>query len=199
MALPGMEHLAHPWARQAARGLTLSFEHDPEAHENALFAVRPEHRERPWATHHGVLQWADQQSHHLQPGEIAWVHNTSGMAQKDPTTKVSEEHGGGRGLAADMMRSAHYFDMGQDTLPLHSPSRTSDGDRFADTVMPELKPSSHDGGGFKAKWASRPQHPYEIEGREKEQANLKALRQVAARRKGKVPMKPPNPEAGRLF
>ena len=196
LALPGMEHLSHPWARQAARGLTLTHEHDPESLEHVLWATRPEQVEHPLVSHHAVLQWGDQ--HYRTPGEITWVYNDSKRAQNYPELRVSNEHGGGRGIAGDMMRSAHYFDVGQDTVPIHSPARTTDGNRFADKVMPHLKPervaSLH-----KTVWPNRPPHPYEVKGKEEEQERVKQMRAEGAQRKRSVPMKQPNPRTGSLF
>jgi hypothetical protein len=47
----------------------------------------------------------------------------------------------GAGMGAALMRSAHHFDFGQDTVPVHSVSRTPEGKTFSDRVMPELKPN----------------------------------------------------------
>jgi hypothetical protein len=122
-ALPGMEEHAHPWAGPLSRGYMLHW-HGGREHE--LQAVEPDHdprRDNPEAS----LSWDTQ--HGTHPGEVSYVTNPAG--------RHSER---GRGLAGALFHSAHHFNFGQSTVPIHSPVLTDAGEHFASKVRPELRP-----------------------------------------------------------
>jgi hypothetical protein len=127
LALPGMEHLAHPWAGPLSRGYMLGFE--SSASEHHLRAVDVSHPKYP--TEAAELDWKRKKSQH--PGEVAMVINLQGSYGVDKAERA-------RGLAPALFHSAHYFNFGQETVPIHSPLRSEEGEHFANKVRPDLKP-----------------------------------------------------------
>jgi hypothetical protein len=131
LAIPGMEEHAHPWAGPAARGYMLDLEHSPNEHH--LAAVDVSHPKYP--TSSAELSWAKEGAKGYEPGEVTMVENFStggrGVVPHDPRAK---------GLAGALFHSAHYWNFGQSTVPVHSPERTYAGERFANKVRPDLKP-----------------------------------------------------------
>lgn len=135
-ALPGMEHLSHPWAGPLSRGYLLHYQGGK--HEHELHAVEPGHIPGPrgddpaadlsWAPGH----WKRDGMSGYSPGEVVYVHN-----------EASKTEARGKGLAGALFHSAHYFNFGQTTAPVHSPIRTEQGEHFASKVRPELRPDIH--------------------------------------------------------
>jgi hypothetical protein len=64
-----------------------------------------------------------------EPGEVGYVSNQAGKRQARA-----------RGLGGALFHSAHYFNFGQSTVPIHSMIRTEEGEHFASKVRPELRP-----------------------------------------------------------
>jgi hypothetical protein len=131
MALPGMEHMAHPWAEHLSRGFMLQFSSSrSEHHLTAMDVSDPK-----WGPQEAAsLDWA--KSHKDVPGEIKMVMNYQAGGK--------ETHGQGvaKGLAGALMHSAHHWDFGQETLPIHSHVRTEAGEHFATKTRPDLKPDA---------------------------------------------------------
>ena len=132
LALPGMEKVAHPWAEHLARGYTLQYGQSRSEHH--LQAWDLSHPKYPTEVAH--LDWKKKRGPigpATYPGEISMVQN---LAREEGSRMEPKA----KGLAGALMRSAHYFNFGQDTVPIHSPVRSFAGEHFASTVMPELKP-----------------------------------------------------------
>jgi hypothetical protein len=127
LALPGMEHLAHPWAGPIAHGYMLDMQQSP--HEHHLAAVDVSHPKYPSVA--AELSWARKGSG--TPGEVTMVENLA-------TGHTKEGDARARGLAGALFHSAHYWNFGQETVPIHSPERSEAGERFSNRVRPDLKP-----------------------------------------------------------
>jgi hypothetical protein len=127
MALPGMEEHAHPWAGPLSKGYMLQHvsDHTASGPRHQLQAVDPKWPGSPDA----YLEWGGHNANDQVEGEIHMIQNHVPRSEA------------GRGLGGALMRSAHHFDFGQDTVPVHSMNRTPDGKAFSDRVMPELKPT----------------------------------------------------------
>lgn len=129
LAIPGMEHMAHPWAEHLSRGWMLQYHSTETSHQ--LQAVEPGWEHAPEAH----LTWASKTpktsanagTPRYAPGEIEMVEN-EGVARH------------GKGLAGALLHSAHHFNFGQTTLPIHSPERTTAGNVFASRHRPDLRP-----------------------------------------------------------
>lgn len=122
LALPGMEQHAHPWAEHLSRGYMLQFHSTDIQHQ--LQAIMPGSRFKDEPEAH--LTWSSSGTHYT-PGEIEMVANeTTGER--------------GRGLAPALLHTAHHFNFGQTTLPIHSHQRTQAGNVFAARHKPELRP-----------------------------------------------------------
>lgn len=184
LALPGMEKMSHPWAEHLSRGLTLAHEYDPHEDFHVLQAqhdISSGARTGGTGDHgvYGELIWKGHRqaegapNRNYAPGEITWVENVG----RHPSMPAGVQERS-RGIAGAMMRSAHHFDIGQTTLPLHSAARTEFGDNFADKVMPELKPVGRMpfSKGHKPIYDTRPEHPYEIQERMESTERAKKMR-----------------------
>lgn len=125
MALPGMEEHAHPGASTLAQGYR--FEHSQGRSSNSrnggvmrhtLSAV-PDGGHSQWD---GVsdLTWASSHHPYTYPGEIEGVF----------TNKDHQR----RGLARSLFRVAREMDFGQDTVPVHSPDRSPQGQKWSSAV-----------------------------------------------------------------
>jgi len=134
LAIPGMESMAHPFATHLARGFMLDFSSSKrEHHLSALDVSDPKYPEEA-----ASLDWRrgpGEERNISHPGEITMVQN---YQAGDKPSAASRNPA--RGLASALMKSAHHWDFGQETLPIHSPLRTEAGEHFANKVMPELKP-----------------------------------------------------------
>jgi hypothetical protein len=141
-ALPGMEHLAHPLAEHLSKGYTFDFETEKlkgppgqSWHHHALNARAPGRDHNPEHMSAARLEWTgskDEQSDY--PGHIEWAGNQDTRAGTRPES---------RGLARALFKAGHEMDFGQTTVPVHSPTRTHEGDKFAaKTNMPELTKES---------------------------------------------------------
>lgn len=129
-ALPGMEHLSHPWAGPLSKGYMLSYSHS--RHEHHLTAVDvsdPDQHEEA-----AELSWTKQRT--KVPGEVALVTNF----HRDPYSPEEHRSPRAKGLAGALFHSAHRWNFGQDTVPIHSETRSESGEHFASTVRPDLKP-----------------------------------------------------------
>lgn len=188
-ALPGMEHLAHPFAKPLSEGLMLHYQklgsRPGDRVEHALLAHEP--GANPLSEHAGVLQWTNNWSGDY-PGEVSWVHNVASELAYEKGEKNPHPD-----LAASLFHSAHTFNFGQDTVPVHSRVRTSSGQHFAERVRPDLAPALPDlddeTGQWKGSdWEPSPEvHPY-------------THRERAVRSATKEPARvAPVPGQGRLF
>jgi hypothetical protein len=195
LAIPGMEEHAHPWAKHLAQGYMLDLEQS--ASQYHLAAVDVSHPKYP--TSAAELSWAKEKTGGYAPGEVAMVTNFVGQHSNLKDTAR------GKGLAPALFHSAHHFNLGQSTVPIHSTERTLAGEHFASKVRPDLKPDvwhltgeSHDKevrAPGKPDWAS-PEwpgvdedfHPFEKE-------RTKTRRAAAA----KLAASTPPPGQGRLF
>jgi hypothetical protein len=140
-ALPGMEHLSHPGAPYLPKGVAFQMHHedfkggfyDPDAviHRHTLHAY-PHVGGRKYDPVHdagnslGTLEWAghkDTLSHY--PGQIAMVERAYGANDWRQKTK---------GLMTAMYHMGHQLNMGQSTVPLHSPERTAEGEAWSKKV-----------------------------------------------------------------
>lgn len=130
MALPGMEHMAHPWAGPLSKGYVLKYGSDEAG---GAPGKTGRHQLQAVSSFSGVpdayLEWGSRHANDAVKGEIHMIKNY----------EAGQEHG--RGMAGALMRSGHHFDFGQDTFPVHSMDRTPQGKDFSDRVMPELKPT----------------------------------------------------------
>jgi hypothetical protein len=195
LAIPGMEEHAHPWAGPLSRGYMLDMEKSKEEHH--LAAVDVSHPKYPTAA--AELSWAKEGVKGYAPGEVAMVNNWASRGYgQEPDPRA-------RGLAGALFHSAHRWNFGQSTVPIHSVERTYPGEHFASKVRPDLKPDvwhltgeSHDKevrAPGKPDWAS-PEwpgvhedfHPFEKERTE--------TRRAAA---AKLTASTPPPGQGRLF
>jgi hypothetical protein len=123
-----MEHMAHPWAGPLSRGYMLDKEESSDQYH--LAAVDVSHPKYPTAT--AELSWAKEGAKGYAPGEVAMVHNARTYASDpDPRSK---------GLAGALFHSAHHWNLGQSTVPIHSTDRSMAGEHFANKVRPDLKP-----------------------------------------------------------
>lgn len=131
LAIPGMEHMAHPWAEHLKRGFMLQFDTHGGTHTLSAWDVS----DPKWPSEAANLDWA--RAHRTHPGEIDHVINYQAGGR--------ETHGAGvaKGLAGALLHSAHYWDFGQETVPIHSPVRTDAGEHFASKYRPDLKPDIH--------------------------------------------------------
>jgi hypothetical protein len=128
LAIPGMEEHAHPFAKHLARGFMLQYDKHPTGHTLSAWDVS----DPKWPSEAASLDWAGSGAHH--PGEVEMVTNYQAGGR--------ETHGAGtaKGLAGALFHSAHYWNFGQSTLPIHSPVRTDAGEHFATKTRPDLKP-----------------------------------------------------------
>lgn len=168
LAIPGLESLSHPFAVPLSQGLVLRHgntygEHHLGAYDpNRLAEIADEREEenrrradpiyaelglpRPLAGPYdtgerGRIEWQDRASSELSghyPGYVNWAGNSGGQ----PNYLGQYSAGTTRypGLAGHIFESAHAFDFGQDTVPIHSTDRTPYGDAFAQRTHPELAP-----------------------------------------------------------
>lgn len=130
-ALPGLEHHAHPGAPFLPKGITFS-QHESKdpiyGHSHYLYAHKMGSQFNP-ELHHGNalghLQWAGSEAPPHQgvryPGEIEYVERAYG----------AERH---RGLMTAMYHLAHQLDVGQTTVPVHSATRTPEGEEWSAKV-----------------------------------------------------------------
>jgi len=132
-ALPGMEGLSHPGARHLPKGI--SFHHVEEkdpfyGHSNFLYAHKMSPEKFTPQVHHGNalghIQWAGSTATKTSqganyPGEIEYVERAYG----------AERH---KGLMTDLYRMGHELNMGQGTVPIHSPTRTPEGEEWSKKV-----------------------------------------------------------------
>lgn len=158
-ALPGMEHMAHPGAKFLPKGISFHFqtEQHPGGVLNPAFpdlSRSAEHRhilvahkmspatfnlDRHIGNTLGELHWAGEHEARPEthgsghyPGEITWVQR--GYA--------AERH---KGLMASMFHMGHQVNMGQSTVPVHSPDRTAEGEEWSAKVGPaHLRPKHGD-------------------------------------------------------
>lgn len=130
LAIPGMEEHAHPFATHLARGYQLDLERSPEEHH--LAAVDVSHPKYP--TVHAELSWAKENKKGYEPGEVTMVENMASTGYGQHRVAAA------KGLAGALFHSAHYWNFGQSTVPIHSPERTLAGEHFASKVRPDLKP-----------------------------------------------------------
>lgn len=180
-AIPGMEHLSHPFAQHLPNGYRAEFVPKDDRGEHSLFAlhdadvahaVRVARNPRDDASAH--LQWRNAAApSHSYPGEILWADNSS---------KFSAQHPHEPGLTRSLLALGRTVDMGQTTVPVHSPDRTEEGDHFAQRTgevgghPPVLTEGSihesHDAEAAVDHWHNNiyPQiaahHPVEMEGRD---------------------------------
>jgi hypothetical protein len=138
-ALPGMEHLAHPLAGHVAAGVHFTMEHPHGEHELTARSAS--------GGGLGSLAWAGKHGPGAQyPGEISTVVRHPATPKKDFRP----------GLMTDLYKAGHQLNMGQDTVPVHSPTRTEAGEAWSKKVGGP-RPERHD-------WAWRPPagiHPFE--------------------------------------
>jgi hypothetical protein len=176
-ALPGLEEHAHPFAKYLAQGLTLNYEHLPahtsvggisgsiyhhdEAHSLAARKPRPDGSSEIMAH----IDWKGRTNKYgTYPGEIDFVSNRS----MDPGINPSSRH---PGLAQALFHSAHHFDFGQNTVPVHSTLRTPLGEKFAQATGGPTPPTGPESGwkppeGF---------HPYEWHDRRRHEESVRRI------------------------
>lgn len=131
LAIPGMEHMSHPWAKHLARGFMLDF--SSSRHTHTLRAMDVEGSDPRYGPDEAAeLNWERAHSH--VPGEISHVVNYQAGGREIHGTGVA------KGLAGALLKSAHHWNFGQETLPIHSPLRTAAGEHFATKYRPDLKP-----------------------------------------------------------
>ena len=162
-ALPGMEHQAHPLAKHLAEGLHFAVEHEvnttPEGGflearlSGALGRDKPPPRsvDPPIAEHSLYAMKGDEQIGELHwkgnkpvtrssyPGEVSWVRRNNRPEDDDgELTGAPPAH---RGVMADMFAAGHETFFGQKTVPVHSPDRSPEGERWSAKIgPPELRP-----------------------------------------------------------
>jgi len=152
-ALPGMEHLAHPLAPYVAAGARFAFHTQPgQGYNERAYPYRPPASfntpvyEHSLTAHHGQQDVGDMwwrgnkppDRSHNYPGEITWV------GRPDPKTEdVYRDNDAGvwraknqppahKGVMSAMFEFAHEHPLpGQTTVPVHSPDRTPEGERWA--------------------------------------------------------------------
>lgn len=137
-AFPGMEEGAHPGAKYLTEGV--AFHTHKERGEHFLMASTKGPSEfdvdRDYHSSH-TLQWRDHHDYGNYPGEISWVSRS-----------YPRRGAGGlnhRGIMAAMFHMAHQQDIGQSTVPIHSPDRTPEGEAWAQKVGPaHLRPRRSD-------------------------------------------------------
>jgi hypothetical protein len=131
LAIPGMEEHAHPFATHVARGYMLDF--NSSRYQHHLAAVDVSHPKYPTVA--AELDWTRPKDADYEPGEVAMVENFQrghhAIGKQEPRAK---------GLAGALFHSAHYWDFGQETVPIHSPNRTDEGEHFSQKVRPDLRP-----------------------------------------------------------
>jgi len=126
-----MEHMSHPWAKHLARGFMLDF--SSSRHTHTLRAMDVEGSDPRYGPDEAAeLNWERAHSH--VPGEISHVVNYQAGGREIHGTGVA------KGLAGALLKSAHHWNFGQETLPIHSPLRTAAGEHFATKYRPDLKP-----------------------------------------------------------
>lgn len=139
-ALPGMEHLAHPGARHVAQGVSFHMDNRRVAgettegfaalHRHTLIAhtMSPDTFEPDAHIGNalGHIEWAGKDDTFSKyPGQINMVERAYGASDMKAKTK---------GLMTDMYHMGHQMDMGQSTVPVHSPERTSYGESWSKKV-----------------------------------------------------------------
>jgi hypothetical protein len=151
LAIPGTEHLSHPWAGPLSQGYMLDYARSK--HEHHLSAVDVSHPKYPHTA--AELNWLTKKATH--PGEVSWVENID----RDPDIPEEKHDPRAKGLAGALFHSAHHWNFGQDTVPIHSPLRSDAGERFASKVRPDLKPDVWEHSRtHEMKWAEG-KRPYE--------------------------------------
>lgn len=192
-----MEEHAHPWAGPVSRGYMLDMEQSP--HEYHLAAVDVSHPKYP--TSAAELSWSKEGNKGYAPGEVTMVENLATGHSKEGDPRA-------RGLAGALFHSAHHWNLGQSTVPVHSTERSMAGERFANRVRPDLKPdvwnltggsreeenktrSSDKPAGEPAIWENVHYgfHPFQRE---------ELAKRAAADKKRSAKLKPRSPQ-GRLF
>lgn len=161
-ALPSMEEHAHPLARHLARGTTFHFQTDythgeggqgpRQPYEHSLHAVDKSSQTLGYLYWAGSAQRRGSGGSGHYPGEVTWVSRATGDLARPHGTK---------GLMADLFHAGHQVNMGQSTVPVHSPDRSREGEAWSKKVgPPELRPKRSD-----FDWAPPPGiHPYERQG-----------------------------------
>lgn len=123
-----MEEHAHPFATHAARGYMLKYFTNEHSHQLQAIIPGKNFRDDPDAH----LTWESQKPRGGErdhaPGEVEMIENMARGTKQ------------GSGLGPALFHSAHHFDFGQTTVPIHSPIRTQAGQHFAATTRPELRP-----------------------------------------------------------
>lgn len=153
-ALPGMEHLAHPFAPMLPHGLMVEYHERDPLHANAHMLLahrRVDPTKDPYGQSReaaGVLEWSNQHGGEY-PGEIQWVNNRT----------YGSREGHIPGVAQALYHTAHEIDLGQSTVPIHSPLRTREGDAFAEKTGGPMPPG--EGYGWRPPKGIHPfeQHP----------------------------------------
>jgi len=193
-ALPGMEHQAHPLASHVAAGARFEFNTE-RVPENTIYGWPREGKDakrigkprgHEMLAFHGdrelgALQWRGSHSkghEDTYPGEITWV----GRSDANPDD-VYYDHDEGRwreknppprhaGIMTGMFHFAQeHIQPTQSTIPVHSPDRTYDGERWAQQVGGHM-PEAGEFGWMPPKGI----HPYEQKKAAKK-AKRKALKQ----------------------
>lgn len=155
-SLPSMEHLGHPGAPYLAQGAKFHTTTSPDRHgrpyEHGLMAFGDKGQtvgEIHWAGS-GQERREDGGGHY--PGEVTWVGRPEPRSEdiyrdeKEGVWKRKEPvpH---KGIMTAMYRMGHHVDMGQSTVPVHSPDRTSYGENWSEKVGPaHLRPPQGDFG-----------------------------------------------------
>jgi hypothetical protein len=120
-------------------------------HEHHLAAIDVSHPKYP--SEAASLDWSRKKSD--VPGEVMMVGN---YQRGDRFGEEKQERA--KGLAGALFHSAHYWNFGQETVPIHSPERSDAGEHFAKKVRPDLKPDvwhNYQTGGETAP-AGKPRH-----------------------------------------
>lgn len=121
-AIPGMEEHAHAGARHLAQGYRFGFGRAKDGYRKPredAWSMEAHHEDVPaWSDPGSAVSditWADKKATGAAyPGEIEYV-----------TTSLTKHKG--KGLPSAMFKMANTLNMGQDTIPVHSPVRTPEG------------------------------------------------------------------------
>lgn len=175
MALPGEEDKpgVHPLARHISEDTGFEHHYDPQYGIHSLTAVNTTEARSARSPGHGYIDWAGKEgvekngAHY--PGEIQMIENTSTVRNRNPK----------KGLARDLYHAASTMSLGQDTLPIHSPTLTTEGMHFRETVGGEGAPEGKGAHKYKPPAGI---HPYE----QQPQPQGKMERREAGQRKIKM-------------
>jgi hypothetical protein len=126
-----MEQHAHPWAHHLSKGYMLQYQTTHTSHQLQAVDTEEKDPEEDRAAH---LTWASKTPKQtaggapkFAPGEVEMIANESFNKR-------------GAGLGSALFNSAHHWNFGQTTVPIHSPIRTKAGQAFATKTRPDLKP-----------------------------------------------------------